>query len=51
MDFQQALKNPGKMFGGAPEAVESSAEFDAGQKRATLAAMDAVLGGRVSSIR
>ncbi|HJV11513.1 MAG TPA: hypothetical protein VJ690_08425, partial [Burkholderiales bacterium] len=36
MDFQQALKNPGKMFGGVPEAVEASAEFDAAQKRAIL---------------
>jgi hypothetical protein len=35
MDFQQALKNPGKMFP-APEAVESSAEFGAEQKRAIL---------------
>ena len=36
MDFQQALKNPGKMFGGEPEALESSTEFDAAQKRAIL---------------
>ena len=36
MDLQQALKNPGKMFGGAPEALESSGEFDAAQKRAVL---------------
>lgn len=35
MDLQQALKNPGKMFA-APEAVESSVEFDAAQKRAIL---------------
>jgi len=27
MDFQQALKDPGKLFA-APEAVESSAEFE-----------------------
>ena len=36
MDFQQALKNPGKMFRGVPEAVESSTEFDVAQKRAIL---------------
>jgi hypothetical protein len=36
MDYQQALKNPGKMFKGAPEALESSTEFDAAQKRAIL---------------
>ncbi|HZP12713.1 MAG TPA: hypothetical protein VFB36_09860 [Nevskiaceae bacterium] len=36
MDIQQALKNPGKMFGDAPEALESSAEFSASQKRAIL---------------
>jgi hypothetical protein len=35
MDYQQALKNPGKMFV-APEALESSTEFDAVQKRAIL---------------
>jgi hypothetical protein len=35
MDFQQALTDPGKMFA-APEAIESSTEFDAGQKRAIL---------------
>ena len=35
MDFQQALKNPGKLFE-SPEAVETSAEFDAAQKRAIL---------------
>lgn len=36
MDYQLALKNPGKMFEGVPEAVESSTEFDAVQKRAIL---------------
>ena len=36
MDFQQALKNPGKMFGGVPETLESSTVFDAAQKRAIL---------------
>jgi RNA polymerase-binding protein DksA len=36
MDYQQALKNPGKLFGGVPEAVEASVEFDAAQKRAIL---------------
>jgi len=36
MDFQDALKNPGKMFGGVPEALESSSEFDVAQKRAIL---------------
>jgi hypothetical protein len=36
MDFQQALKNPGKMFGGVPENLESSTEFSASQKRAIL---------------
>ena len=35
MDFQQALKNPEKMFG-TPEALEASSEFDAAQKRAIL---------------
>jgi hypothetical protein len=35
MDFQQALKNPGRLFE-SPESVESSAEFDASQKRAIL---------------
>ncbi len=35
MDYQQALKNPGKLFA-APEAVESSTDFDASQKRAIL---------------
>lgn len=35
MDFQQALKNPGKLFR-APEDLESSAQFDAVQKRAIL---------------
>lgn len=35
MDYQQALKNPGKLFA-SPEAVESSAGFDAEQKRAIL---------------
>ena len=34
MDFQQALKNPSKF--GAPEAIESSTDFDAAQKRAIL---------------
>jgi hypothetical protein len=36
MDFQQALKNPGKVFGGVPETLESSNAFDAAQKRAIL---------------
>ena len=35
MDFQQALKSPGKLFA-APEAVEGSTEFNAAQKRAIL---------------
>jgi hypothetical protein len=35
MDYQQALKNPGKMFR-MPEDLEASAEFDAAQKRAIL---------------
>ena len=35
MDFQQALKNPGRLFE-SPEAVESSTEFDPTQKRAIL---------------
>jgi hypothetical protein len=35
MDFRQALKDPDRMFS-SPEAVESSTEFDAGQKRAIL---------------
>lgn len=35
MDFQQALKNPEKMFR-APEILESSTEFTAVQKRAIL---------------
>lgn len=35
MDFQQALKNPGRLFT-APEAVEGSSEFNAAQKRAIL---------------
>lgn len=35
MDFQQALKNPSKMFG-TPEALESSTEFNAAQKCAIL---------------
>ena len=34
MDYQEALKNPGKMFRGVPEALESSTEFSAAQKRA-----------------
>lgn len=37
MDFQEALKDPGKMFRGNPEAVEASSGFDAAQKRAILA--------------
>lgn len=36
MDFELALKNPGKVFEGVPEAVESSTQFDAVQKRAIL---------------
>lgn len=36
MDFQQALKDPGKMFRGVPEALEASTEFNAAQKRAIL---------------
>lgn len=36
MDYQQALKNPGKMFGGVPEVLESSTMFDDEQKRAIL---------------
>lgn len=36
MNFQQALKDPGKAFGGTPEAVESSAEFTVAQKVAIL---------------
>lgn len=36
MDYPQALKNPGKMFRGVPEAVEASGEFDTAQKRAIL---------------
>ena len=36
MDYQQALKNPGKMFGGVPETLETSTEFDDAQKRAIL---------------
>ncbi|HEX6155452.1 MAG TPA: hypothetical protein VFZ54_05465 [Burkholderiales bacterium] len=36
MDYQQALKNPGRMFGGVPEALEASTEFSAAQKRAIL---------------
>jgi hypothetical protein len=36
MDFKQALKDPGRMFGGVPEAVEASTEFDDAQKRAIL---------------
>ena len=35
MEYQQALKNPGKMFG-TPEALESSTEFTVAQKRAIL---------------
>ena len=36
MDYQEALKNPGKMFRGIPEALESSTAFNAAQKRAIL---------------
>ena len=36
IDYQEALKNPGKMFGGVPEALESSTEFNLAQKRAIL---------------
>lgn len=36
MDYQEALKNPGKAFEGVPEKLESSTEFDAAQKRAIL---------------
>lgn len=36
MNFQQAMKDPGKMFGGVPEALESSTVFDAAQKRAIM---------------
>jgi hypothetical protein len=36
MDYQEALKNPGTMFGGIPEAVEASTGFNAAQKRAIL---------------
>ena len=36
MDFKEALKDPGKMFAGIPEALEASREFDAAQKRAIL---------------
>ncbi len=36
MEYGLALKNPGRMFRGAPEAVESSTQFDAAQKRAIL---------------
>jgi len=36
MDYREALKNPGKMFAGAPENLESSTEFDTAQKRAIL---------------
>lgn len=35
MDFQQSMKNPGKVFG-TPEILESSTAFDATQKRAIL---------------
>jgi hypothetical protein len=35
MDFQQALENPASVFG-APEALESSVELNAAQKRAIL---------------
>lgn len=35
MNFQQAMKNPGKLFE-APETLESSTEFNAVQKRAIL---------------
>jgi hypothetical protein len=36
MDYQQALKNPGKMFAGVPEALESTSAFTPAQKRAIL---------------
>lgn len=36
MDFKEALKDPGRMFAGAPEALESSAAFDPAQKRLIL---------------
>lgn len=36
MDYQLALKNPAQAFKGVPEAVESSTQFDAVQKRAIL---------------
>ena len=35
MNYQQALKNPGKLFA-TPEALESSLEFSDAQKRAIL---------------
>jgi hypothetical protein len=35
MDYQQALKNPGKLFQ-VPEDLELSTEFSAAQKRAIL---------------
>ena len=35
MDFQQAMKNPGQMFG-TPEMLEASAELTVAQKRAIL---------------
>ena len=34
MKYEEALKNPGNMFRGVPEALESSTEFSAAQKRA-----------------
>ena len=35
MNFQQSMKDPGKIFG-APETLESSTQFDSVQKRAIL---------------
>jgi hypothetical protein len=35
MDIQQAMKNPGRIFG-TPEALEASAELTAVQKHAVL---------------
>jgi hypothetical protein len=35
MDFQQAMKNPGRSFG-TPDVLEASTEFTAAQKRAIL---------------
>lgn len=36
MNYEKALKNPSKMFGGVPEALESSTQFTDLQKRAIL---------------